>query len=366
MIRNDQLTQCESLNHETISQIPSFDDLDLWDCLNSHGEVRTENVKDRFDLNDPEDRIKLIRLYMEWVRQNDYIVLECELDNEKTYHVKKCSKRGNDVDMRYAERRLKHVGLCISGYADYDKTRALKMTMTIDPSRYGHDINAAWKTLGEELNRFRSTLIKRYGDVLMVRGFESHESGYPHIHAIVCFKKQRWIVVGKDKNDKWRIPYSMKKEIEDLWGLGYLDIQAIVPESVNKAIEDSVWYIIKSKKEGDYRSIETWSMKRLLTLSIMWYLGKRGWSASRELCKKPDDLKSNYKIIQTDIEGNDLFDCSNRAKWRFVGMIRGLDIDLDPNVWEKIYPKPPDWLNQCWTPKRMKSVSSPLKDMGFA
>jgi len=311
--------------------IRSFDELRLWECLNAYGEIRRRNVVGRFDLNDPDDQEKICRCYIDWLVDNNYILLECESDGKKTYIVKKCSKRGNDVDMRYVEKRLRHVATNIEPYAHYDSTRALKIVVTVNPERFNDDIESAWMELGREFNRFVSVLKRRYGDVSVLRSWESHSSGYPHIHAVVCFESKRWLVVGRlpDKNghEQWRIPTAMSREIASGWGLGFLDVQAVVPDSIDEDIEDSVWYLIKSRREGDYRDVETWSKKRLLTMAITWYLGLRTWSSSRKLCRRPDLIRDS-KIIQTDIEGNDLFDCTTRPKFKFVGMVRGRDIDL--------------------------------------
>jgi len=350
----------ESLRYESIEEIPNYTDY-----LNKFGEVRRENVEGRFDLNDKEHQDMLICLYRHWLKDDNYILLECKTDKATTYVAKKCSKRGNDVDMRYAERRLKWVAANISSYADHNQTRALKITPTLNPKKFNNDINREWDIGGKHWNRFISALKKKYGKLLTLKGVEAHKSGQPHMHTIICFKKKRWLVVGQDDKGKWRIPYAMKSELQRLWKLGFIDVQAIVPESVDNDIEDTVWYILKTKNEGDYRSIELWSRKRLLTLAIMWYLGKQGWSASRELRQKPD-LKSDSKIIQTDIEGNELFVCGENVRWRFLGMIRRADTELSGEVWKKIYPNPPDWRDDVWIPKQMRSVSSPLRDMGFA
>jgi len=367
----------EHLQYESIEEIPNYTDY-----LNKFGEVRRENVEGRFDLNEKEHQDALICLYRHWVQDDNYFALECKTDKATTYHAVKCSKRGNDVDMRYAERKLKWVATDISPYTDYDQTRALKLTVTIDPKKYNNDINKAWEVLGDQWNRFLSVLKKRYGcfeknakgetvwnGIHPFRSWECHESGFPHIHAVICFEEKKWLVVGKipDKYGvpKWRIPTNMAREIASGWKLGFLDVQAIVPESVDDDIEDIVWYILKTKNEGDYRSIELWSRKRLLTLAVMWYLGKQSWSASWKLRQKPD-LKSDSKIIQTDIEGNELFVCGENVRWRFLGMIRRADTELSGDEWEKIYPDPPDWLEEAWMPKRMRSLSSPLRDLGFA
>jgi len=302
---------------------------------------------------------------------DNYIFLECEQNNQKTWIAVKASKRGNDKDMYRTEKELRYVSRNIEPYAHYDSTRALKIVVTIDPKRFNNDIESAWVKLGSEFNRFLSVLKRRYGDVSVLRSWESHDSGYPHIHAIVCFEKKRWLVVGKipDKNgcEKWRIPKEDKDQIEQKWKLGFLDVQAIVPDSINDDIEDSVWYIVKSKKEGDYKRAETWSRKRLLTLAIMWYLGRQGWSCSRKLRRKPDDSKSTKGIIQTDLENNELFETSNRPKYTFVGMVRGHDIGLGHDVWVKIYPDPPDFLDDetiVFRPRQY--LPSTTRDMGFA
>ena len=362
---HQELVECQP-------EILSLEDLNLEGFLNKHGEVRLENVRGCFDLNAPEDREKVCALWKHFVQDDDFYGLRreetLELNDEiktitTTYWLKAC-KRGNDIDMHRTEARVKNVGINVLPYVDHswncDYTRALKLTLTVDPTVFNHDILQAWLSIGKEWNRFISVLRKRYGKVEFIRSWEAHESGMPHVHAELCFKEKRWLVI-MDKSNVPRIMYEEKLELQDAWRLGFVDVQATIRGSLSEDIEDIIWYIVKSKQEGDYKNIETWSKKRILTLAILWYLGKRGWSVSKGLNWRPNaDLTSAPEVIQTDLSGIAM---KSIVKWSFIGMIKHRDTDIETDVWCKIYADPPDWEEKAWLPKRMRRRKSTLQDM---
>jgi hypothetical protein len=56
---------------------------------------------------------------------------------------------------------------------------------------YGRELGLenCWIAVGEDFNREVSYLRRRYGKVKVARFFESHEDGFPHIHAIFLFEE---------------------------------------------------------------------------------------------------------------------------------------------------------------------------------
>jgi hypothetical protein len=356
----------------------------LSEFTNDFNEVRRKRVKGLLDLNASLDIWKLTQLYQEWVLDDNEIIIKgtnTETGEEKWVAVK-AAKRGNDVDAYRITRRLRCLRDTILSYTrdeeDQDQlrqTRAVYVTMTIDPRLVEYDLDYAWRYLAYWFNLFKAKLAKRCGTVQcyvdekgefasrvkpckisVLRSWESHESGWPHIHAILCFEDFHWGIfptLNKKGRTVWRV--KLKDVFEDAWPYGWVDVIALTPGTVEKNIENVVWYVGKNLSDMDYRLISTWPRKRLLTQSILWYYGMRSFAVSGCLLKDDDftpsdDLNKRTCVTQTTIEGDELVD--SPWEWELVGLIRRKDTELHRDDWAKVYVEPPDWLDQVWKPNK--------------
>ncbi|MCJ2532503.1 MAG: hypothetical protein LN411_01065, partial [Candidatus Thermoplasmatota archaeon] len=284
-------------------------------------------VRGKLDLNQLKDRRKCIRLYQKWVKDDNYIVLK-KTDPSGTveYQACKARKRGNDVDAFRINRQLRAIKDGILEYAQTGErlrsTGAVYVTGTIDPRLVEYDLEYAWQYLGYWFNMFLASLRKRCVRAVMhqdgkerarkvkirvYRSWEAHGNGWPHFHAILCFEGFSWPIF-QDNKSRWRL--RDKQVFEDAWSFGWIDVGALTPGTVEKNIERVVWYVSKYVGKGasdlDYRHVESWPIKRLLTESILWYYGKRSYSVSRNLVQTdghPIDLKKPISTIQTNLEG---------------------------------------------------------------
>ena len=339
--------------------------------------ARQSLVAGRLDLNAPVDVEILTRLYSMWVQDDMGIILKKTnlyrdsqgLDGAVTYEWMKARKRGNDVDTTRTESRLRHVAENVREFAVNEHpgrkqpyTRSIYVTLTYDPSRFGGDVNLAWENIGRDWNLFLSKLrveFKGYevgvkdGEIVgrdvpdvvtVLRSWEAHESGWPHIHAILCFRDTKFKVF-RDGNFVDRI--DEKDAVAGCWEHGFIDVQAVLENTVDRRISDVVNYVVKGKDAPDYRDVEQWPRKGLLTQAILWYRGARAYSVSRSLAVRVR-LDSVLRITQKTFSEHDIDLLA--STWEFVGLCRTIHTDLDSDDWYLSLKAPPDWLDYAWKP----------------
>jgi len=350
---------------------------------NDFNEVRLSRVQGRLNLNLELDRWKLEELYSDWILDDNYLVLRRTetATGEETHIAVKARKRGNDVDAYRIDRRMKALKDAIlpfvqSGPGRIRWTNAMYVTGTVDPRAVDCDLEYAWKYLGVWFNEFLARLRKKLTCITVevqdkdgkavvrevrtapkirfLRSWESHESGWPHFHAILCLEwgvrgQPHWPVF-QDKNGRWRV--KDKHILEECWPYGFLDAIALTPGTLEKNLENVLWYVSKNLSDMDYRLVSRWPRKRLLTQSMLWYYRKRSYAVSRALLRpSQDDLIKRTSIIQTDLEGNEVLVPEVPAfLYDFVGLVRRKDTELARDDWYKEYSEPPDWLGKCWKP----------------
>jgi len=297
-------------------------------------------------------------LYQEWVSDDNYVVLKrTDEKGDVEYHACKARKRGNDVDVYRIGRYVRAINDSILEYAQKGErlcsTSAVYVTGTIDPSLVENDLEYAWEYLGYWFNLFLANLRKRCSGakIGVFRSWESHRSGWPHFHAILCFEDFTWPIF-QDCRSQWRV--RDKDVFEDAWSYGWIDVIGLTPRTVQKNAERVVCYVAKyAAKEAvdfDYQHIDSWPLKKLLTESILWYYGKRSFSVSRSLIESAcaHDLKKPTSTIQIHLEGNLVQE--PEIVWEFVGLVRRRDAELSRDDWAKVYANPPGWLDLCWKP----------------
>jgi hypothetical protein len=243
-------------------------------------------------------------------------------------------------------------------------TRTLYVTLTVDPSLTDGDLRSAWEHIGRWFNDFKSRLSKTFGTVLaevkngefveshqackihVLRSWEAHESGWPHVHAVMCFEDFSFGIF-KDTQFRWRA--KLKDRIQDAWPYGFVDVLAITPGTLEKELTNVLWYVTKNLSAMDYRLVHSWPRKRRLTQSILWYLRARSFSVSRSLTKPPgDDLIKPTSIIQNQLDGEGFE--TELVSWEFLGLIHRKHTELHRDDWEMEYSEPPPWLDRCWKP----------------
>jgi len=346
-----------------------FDD-DVTQFLDDYGHVRLANVRSSgLDWDGDRDRHLIMELYHKWVEQDEFIQLERTeemnmgyyWDVRKRYVWVKACKRGNDIANRILATKMKKVKNILSGYdpnPDGVHTNMLFITLTWDTKICGR--SEAWRSVGDEWNRFISNLNNLYGgNVKFVRSWESFSNGYPHIHALIYFPNWKFPYL-RHNDGTYRLPYEQKDYIDHLWH-SHVDVIAMTKKDISARLKDVLSYVVKF--EDSHVPYDQWNDKEKLTITALWFFGLKQYGISHEWF----DLTTTVRVIQKltcqlDLEGNVI----STVSYRFVGIISGADCKTGGDTWYKSSKDMPIWWSLGWIPKNMKTVRSQLRDMGFA
>lgn len=257
----------------------------------------------------------LVLMYLQWVRQTEYLVLGLydSLEGYIEYVGVKASKRGNDV---YAKRIKDRVDLLLDlpdiiffnwkDRSKHHKTRALFVSLNYSENV---TLGEAWAQVGEDFNRWMSALRARYGKISVIRVWEAHigqkknnysHQGYPHIHALVLFEASEFEAF--HHGGAWRV--NEKRDIEGLWAHGFTDIEALA--STTGGLRYIIKYLGKLHKLGVQGEASAGdssaggsslsglvSRASVLTLSLMWAFRKRAYSVSGDWFESIYDLHNS-------------------------------------------------------------------------
>lgn len=338
----------------------------LGTLLNSSGKPRLESAREmllkkenleELGFNSFEDALALgEELFSYWRDFSEFMVMKKEFvgfgDPKPTeYFAEKCSKRGNDVYQRRIKTRFDWLSREMPdkkffGIKDFQVkkkvwTSLLWITLTYDPSR--GDLIFAWETLGEDFNRFVTAMRRRYGRISYFRVWESFESGYPHVHAVMFFEEAKFEVKPYWSEDENKLTFRVeeKDEIAELWH-SFVDIQAISSLSnvftyLKKHQEKIILGLSGSVQEGENpkKGFDLENIKGLRTLFLTWIFRKRSFSVSGDFREKLGDLISHLHNSnmgkQVDLEGNFV----SEWKFTFLGIWSAGELGIPPFVWFK-------------------------------
>jgi hypothetical protein len=308
-------------------------DLELTDQFfqNSNGSYRWFDIRSAYH-GGYIDIDQVTELYRKWRDQNEYLWLDgFDSHNEyvKTLFVK-ASKRGNDV----FQKRIKDVfGIFdhlepIHFFTDesaHKRSPMLFVTLTVDPKKY--DLDSAWKQIGDNLHLFETKLRNAYGKFVKLRVWESHESGYPHVHIVYYFLNREFVVFDRwSKNKKgksrltWRIPTKHRDTIKSFWDMGFIvDVQAV--QDTLSAFNELTKYVTKTvfSKKGD------------LTNACLCLFRKQQYWISK---KDPYKTRNNYCLKNhiTDWKEQEKYFSDHIEEWckkDFIGAIWGMETYLN-------------------------------------
>ena len=150
-------------------------------------------------------------------------------------------------------------------------------------------------------NRFITAIRKKYGECSAIKAVESHESGYPHIHAILLFKDKSFDAF--IWNGKWRV--QERDEVNEYWPW-WTDIKAV--NSVNGGVRYLVKYLTKVNTAiiNPSEDIQEAS-KHQLSLALLWAYRKRAYSVSKDVLDMIRQMHNSNELvpflIQSDLSG---------------------------------------------------------------
>ena len=356
--------------------------------LNDSGKPRLNAAQGFFRRSENEEDLDLLEeLYVYWRDLPEFLVLRSLHVNPRSYASEwsyvavKSSKRGNDVYQSRVKRRLNWLSSAenVSFFSPSDfqvgkkvYSSALWITLTYDTKRCSR--SSALERIGQEWNRFLSALRSRYGQVSVLRSWETSAQGYPHVHACLLFKEARFTVfpwlettveeltIGKtilksqatsqsmqasalatirpQSSQKAQFSYRIeeKDQISSLWH-SHVDVQAI--SSTKKLFNYMRKYQTKTLMASD-------SPKGVRTMSILWLHRKRSFSVSGDFRARISDLirhlhNSKMEIRQTRLDGS----LEAPSVWEFVGVFSGEELNHRGEGWTFRLNKPQIELVLC-------------------
>lgn len=255
----------------------------------------------------------LVEYFLTWVNYNEYMVLQKQTFDGKTFDKKtiavKCSKRGNDVYKYRVRKRFSFLSTLENKILFDWENKALKnhkssclfVTLTFNPALC--EIYEAWELrIGREYNSWITNLRNKFGRIEAIRTFEGYENGYPHIHVVLLFGDVEFNTFKTTNHGKdiWRI---QEKEVFEHGWKSFVDVQAV------KDLKGGLWYlskhILKNQIiEGDpLRSKDLY--KYYLTLALNWVYRKRSFSISKGFLDLMNSMhNSNSRgSVQVTLEG---------------------------------------------------------------
>jgi len=257
---------------------------------------------------------QLCDVYSQWVHQDEYLVL-AKPESRKFVAVK-CSKRGNDVYKFRIENRFRELDelaeivgsdIIFDINQENPKTNVLFVTFTYDTKRCSE--TRAWEQIGNEFNRAVSHIKRKFGSCSILRAWEGHKNGYPHIHAIFVFHDAMFDVFEHQKTTnttEYRI--QQKPEFDSTWH-SWVDVKAV------SSIGGAIRYLTKYLRKTHGYDAET-----NLTQAQMWINRKQSFSMSHDFVRSLRLVYANLHNSNKNLEQLDLFGESIEEKWQFVGI----------------------------------------------
>lgn len=305
--------------------------------------IRLRNVAPLINYTKP-DLNRIIAYFITFAKQIEYIILKKTHihTHENKFKAVKASKRGNDVYANRVKNRFDRL-IELPGYKNYEyknrsqnhQTNIIYATLTLSREK---PLAEAWYGIGVLFNRYKSALTRKYGKINVIRVWEAHKDGYPHIHAIFIFE-EKWFTAFWHRGRKkhcWRI-----KEYRDLkkyWKYGHSDIKSV------DSFRGGVFYLKKYLSKtivnvdalmNDY-TLEDYTEKQkenaITTMAMLWIFRKRSFSISRDTFDLIRELHNSNtedkkQLIQTDLEGNMVY------SWSLVGFFSGKIIQNRVILW---------------------------------
>ena len=287
-------------------------------------------------------------------------------DGSKDYVKSKCSIRGNDVyRARVWNRHKELLKFCELNndinYIIHDDhghhSNILKFTLTVDSKNWNrNEFNSFYSSYFYDL--FIKRIRNNYNGVVVARSFEvstKKARGYLHFNVIVIFPNHEFpVYLHKSKYRKhldgtpiktWRLKtYQMKKNIDNLWDCGSIDVRAVT--SPKDLAEYSLKYHLKYFT--DKKSKETQD----LTLSVLSLYDKRAFSFPKSSVKRGTqgftETIINYSV---GLEQTTVFFprldiiTHNSLNCEFVGIYLDFFNEESNGLWYEIVDHPPPEVN---------------------
>ena len=275
--------------------------------------------------------------YQVWLADILYVV--CYRFNyslgEYQYRAFRSVKRGDEKYSFLTCQKFKRLGrfgkdLIYFNSASHDVVKGSGLLLTFEYNANVISLKEAWQNIGVDLNRSASHIRKLFGNFSMIRVFEAHASGYPHIHAMLIFHDYVFsgkLMYSSNENRKiFRVAGSDYDSLKRCWRHGFSDSRMV--DSYQGGIRYLSKYLVKSTSLKEASKVD--DSKGAKTLALCWILHKRSFSISgvlftdeiSSLCNSnlnSTETNSDVIILKVgmDLYLNPIFE--RVTKWRLFG-----------------------------------------------
>lgn len=261
----------------------------------------------------------LVEKYLKWVSVAFYVFLKRERfvpdwrikglksNYVEEYAVFRSRKRGDENYARHVKRRFYALGNMTSDETFFSlrdrgnvRSPVLFATLEYDANRY--KLNECWERVGDDFNRWKSYIRRKFGKFASVRVWEAHESGYPHIHVALAFEEKVFFggfMANRQDKGKFRVKGEDYSVLRGSWRHGFSDF--VLCNSVKGAFKYAGKYLMKGI------SVKEAGSKAVTGLAMCWVFRKRSFSLSGDLAKlyadeitlhsKSNKVKFGYKRL---------------------------------------------------------------------
>lgn len=270
----------------------------------------------------------VVACYREWLSVFFYVVCNRFVHGDFEYGIFHSVKRGDErysalvcrkfAGLGWFGKGLNYFG---SGVHELVSGSGLLVTLEYDSNRVS--LADAWLNVGVDLNRWICGIRRKFGSVSMVRVFESHESGYPHIHALLVFHEYSF--TGRSmKSGRGHLVYRVvgsdfdnlkSAKFGDRWSHGFSDFEMV--SSYGGGIRYLSKYLSKST------SFQEAGSKGVKTLAMCWVFGKRSFGFQGEMFSSDEMYNSSNSNLDSTGENPDVCvsGLNTSSKWHLIGFI---------------------------------------------
>jgi hypothetical protein len=239
----------------------------------------------------------VVSRYVDWLKSVFYVICYrfnfSKVDYEYAFF--RGLKRGDDrygvLTCRKFERLARFGrGLVYFGYGSHGHVEGSGLHVVLEYDSNLVSLPDAWLGVGRAVDFFVKRVRGLYGKVSIVRVFEAHESGYPHVHLLLIFHDH--VFSGYSSRYRGRLVYrifgvdyeklkgsaNIKHPIDDFkgcWVSGYSDFELV--DSFSGGVRYLSKYLVKST------SFSLAGVKGVRGLAMCWVFHKRSFSVSGSL-----------------------------------------------------------------------------------
>jgi hypothetical protein len=267
---------------------------------------------------------EVTRRFEEWCARDISLVFS----HEGKVYERLAAKRGNRIYTWSLRTQLSGIAQSLKEriHVTRSTTNAVFVTLT-DPQTGSPALS--WESIGKRWNLFLQNIRKGH-KILYMRAWESTQTGFPHVHAIIIFQDKTFSTFLKWSKTKRRMMTRVhgSREWRRYWN-GFIDVQGV------ETTQGAAWYITKEILKYEAELPKAGDTKGRQTLALLWASGRRSFSLSQELsrgCRHeapgrldgPTESKSNSNRLEKEVGGVGVLGLERSSvdleSWKLLGI----------------------------------------------